>query len=94
MYLILNVHVYDNITKKNIDIIDDSMLKHINGYELLKSKKHEFNVKSRFHTGAKICCMTHGIKLEVNDIINLTACIKVNIINSSQYYQLFLMMIS
>ena len=43
----------------------DNMLKHANGYGLLKSMNHQFKVKSRFHPGAKIRYLNDHIKPKI-----------------------------
>ena len=58
-----NVDIHDIISKrdsknkKTVFFIGDSMLKHVNGYGLLALAIRQFNVKSRFHLGTKICCL-------------------------------------
>ena len=42
------------------------MLKHVNGYGLSKSMNHQFNVKSRFHPGAKITHENIRSNIQVN----------------------------
>ena len=60
MYIIISAKRLAKIkTNKN------SIQKHVNGYGLSKLTNHRFNVNSRFHLGAKLCCLNDHIKLTI-----------------------------
>ena len=54
--------------KTNVYILDDSMVKKLNGYLRTRKIKHKHLVKVRSFSGAKISCMTDHVKPTLRDI--------------------------
>ena len=48
--------------KKSVYIVGDSMVKEVNGFQLLKSIKHKYSVRIRFHPSAKTSCINDHVK--------------------------------
>ena len=67
-----NVNDITKEKQETVNILEDSMVKKLNGYLLTKKVRHKFLVKVRPFSGAKVSCMVDQVKptyVMINQII-------------------------
>ena len=56
-----------NIRKKSVDIVGESMVKEVNGFELSKTMKHKYSIRVIFHPSAKTSCINDHVKTVIRN---------------------------
>ena len=56
-----------NIRKKSVNIVGESMVKEVNGFELSKTMKHKYSIRVIFHPSAKTSCINDRVKTVIRN---------------------------